>query len=121
MLPFTALPRPVGGVGGEPLRLQVEAGFGAVDHSLGRRNLIVGPRRRRLDIDDHRVLDVGCGGDADDVAVPLIGGRLLGGLAAIDHGAVLLRNLGSRAAFFSWRCKRPGTNCTPGDLVDENT
>ena len=32
--------------------------LGAIDHRLGRRHLIIGARRRRLDIDNDRVLDI---------------------------------------------------------------
>ena len=38
------------GIGGEALRLQIEAVLGSLDHRLRCRNLIVRPRRRRLGI-----------------------------------------------------------------------
>ena len=39
-------------------RAQGEAGLRAIDHDPGGVDLVVGPGRRRLDIDDDRVLDV---------------------------------------------------------------
>jgi hypothetical protein len=46
----------ISGVGREPLRLDPETPFGAIEHDLCRLNLVVGPRRRRLNVNDHRVL-----------------------------------------------------------------
>ncbi len=46
------------GVGREPLRLDPETPFGAIEHDLCRSNLVVGPCRRRLNVNDHCVLNV---------------------------------------------------------------
>ena len=48
----------ISGVGREPFRLDPETPFGAIEHDLCRVNLVVGPRRRRLNVNDHRVLNV---------------------------------------------------------------
>lgn len=42
----------------QPLRLETEAPLGAIEHDLCRRNLVIGARRRRLNIDNDRVRDV---------------------------------------------------------------
>src|SRR4029450_7701498 len=49
---------PVSGVGRQPLRLQVEATLGASEHRLCGLDLVVGACRRRLDINNDRILDV---------------------------------------------------------------
>ena len=53
--PAQELARAVGRVGRQPLRLQIEAGFGAVEHRLGGGDLVVGSGRRRLHVDDDGV------------------------------------------------------------------
>ena len=50
--------RAVGGVRCKPLRLEIEALLGPVDHGLGCLDLVVGPGRRRLYVDDDRVLNI---------------------------------------------------------------
>src|ERR1700722_10448170 len=50
--------RPVSRICGEPLWLQAEASLGAVEHRLGRFDLIIGARWRWLNVDNDRVLDV---------------------------------------------------------------
>jgi hypothetical protein len=49
---------PISGVGGKPLWLQIEAPLSAIEHRLGRLNLVVHARRRWLNVDNDRVLDV---------------------------------------------------------------
>ena len=63
--PAKELARPVGRVGGKPLRLQTEALLRSIQHGLGCGNFIVGASRRRLDIHNHGVLDV------DEVVQPI--------------------------------------------------
>src|ERR1700730_13874912 len=63
--PAEELARPIGCVRGEPPRPQIEALFCSIQHRLGRGNFIVGASRRRLDIDDHGILDV------DEVVQPI--------------------------------------------------
>lgn len=46
------------GIRGEPLGLHVEAAFGTVKHGLGCSDFVVGSRRCRLNIDNHRMLEV---------------------------------------------------------------
>src|SRR5690348_15854176 len=48
----------ISGVGREPLRLDPETPFGAIEHDLCRLNLVVGPCRRRLYVTEHRVLNI---------------------------------------------------------------
>src|SRR5262245_44525720 len=48
----------ISGVGRQPLRLQVKATLGASEHRLCGLDLVVGTRRRRLDINNDRILDV---------------------------------------------------------------
>jgi len=45
-------------VGDQPLRLETEPPFRAIDHHRRGGDLVIGARRRRLDIDDHGMLDV---------------------------------------------------------------
>jgi len=52
------LTRAVSCVSCQPLRLQIEAGLGAVEHRLGGRDLVVGAGRCRLHIDDYGLVDV---------------------------------------------------------------
>jgi hypothetical protein len=48
----------VRGIGRKPAGLQSQRLFGTLDHQLGRGHFVVGTRRRRLHVDDDRVLDV---------------------------------------------------------------
>ena len=56
--PVQHLGRAVGGVANQPGRVEIEAFARALDHPLGRRHLGLADRRRRLDIDDDRVVDI---------------------------------------------------------------
>jgi hypothetical protein len=49
---------PVGCIGCQPLRLQAQVAFGAVDHGLGRLDLVIGACRRRFHVDDDGFVDV---------------------------------------------------------------
>ena len=63
--PTEELACPIGCVGGQPLRLEIEALLCSIQHRLGRGNFIIGASRRRLDIDDHGILNV------DEVVQPI--------------------------------------------------
>src|SRR6476661_2231442 len=56
--PGEQLARPISGIGRESSRLKAEGRFGSIDHRPGCRNLVIGARWRRLDIDDDSVLDI---------------------------------------------------------------
>src|SRR5215469_3933032 len=56
--PTEELAGPIGRVRHEALGFQTEPLFGALDHRPGGSDLVVGAGWRRLDIDDHGVLDV---------------------------------------------------------------
>src|SRR5580704_2731270 len=56
--PAEELARPVRRVGREPVGLQTQRLFGALDHGLGRSHFVVGAGRSGLHIDDYRVRDV---------------------------------------------------------------
>src|SRR5580704_6317880 len=49
---------PVGRVGGQPDRAEVEAAPRALDHHTSRGHLVIGPRRCGLNIHNDRVLDI---------------------------------------------------------------
>jgi hypothetical protein len=63
--PTEELARSIGRVGGKPPRLQIEVLLCSIQHRLGCSNFIISASWRRLDIDDHGVLDV------DDVVQPI--------------------------------------------------
>jgi hypothetical protein len=56
---------PVGCIGCQPLRLQAQVAFGAVDHGLGRLDLVIGSGGRCLHVNDHSILDV------DEIVEPI--------------------------------------------------
>src|SRR5580704_12509891 len=56
--PAEELARSVRRVGREPVGLQTQRLFGALDHGLGRSHFVVGAGRSGLHIDDYRVRDV---------------------------------------------------------------
>src|SRR6266540_5315128 len=50
--------RSISGVGCKPLRLQIKATLGAVEHRLGGLNLVIGTRWRRFNVDNDCVLGI---------------------------------------------------------------
>jgi hypothetical protein len=120
--PVKELARSLNCIGRQPIWLQIKAFFGAFDHHLGGRDLVIGARWRRLDIDNHCVLDV------DQIVQPvaeldaLVRLRRPGRVAigwrdhlrnrAIRIGIVIVQTL---AEFGD--CSRLPLRCRPIDLV----
>ena len=77
-------PGTISGIGRESSRLKAEGRFGSIDHRPGCRNLVIGARWRRLDIDDDGVLDI------DHVVEPI---------AKLD---TLVRLRGPGGAWIAW-------------------
>jgi hypothetical protein len=56
--PSKQLAGSIGGIGREPLRLQAERRLASIKHGPGCGHLVIGARRRCLNVDDDSVLDI---------------------------------------------------------------
>src|ERR1022692_3024421 len=77
---------PIGGIGPQPLRLETEAPFGAIEHGLCRGNLVIGARRRWLYVDNDRMRDV------DEIIEPVTELHPLVGLGGPGRAGIARRD-----------------------------